>query len=155
MPAWLLWQRIRRLATRKHEEQDAEHKKWVIEQLNLARAVTFALEANTEIPPTRQEAQAKKPDWGKIEQARKQVISRRERHFEGISSAYHYEEYMGLPHSFPPPEPERLKTSSEIRDADAVTASIKSRLQTLIAASSGDANIADIRIPPPTAQEVP
>jgi hypothetical protein len=56
------------------------------------------------LPPTKKEATAKKPNWGKVEQARAQMLKMMEAHQRGISHPWYFEQYMGLPHVFDKPE---------------------------------------------------
>lgn len=118
MPAGLLWRRIVRCGKKLREEADADHKKWVIELLSHARCATYALRANADLPPTREEAKKKKPNWAKVEKARDQMLKFMQAHDKGLSHPYHFESYMGLPHAFDAPPPETVKTSKQYREEE-------------------------------------
>lgn len=96
MPAARLWRRITRHHARKRKEAIDENKRWVVTQLNVSRAITYGLQANDELPPTRAEHEQKKPNWGKIEKVREQKLEFMERHHKALSHPYYFEEYMGL-----------------------------------------------------------
>ncbi len=113
MPAWRLWERIQRFHKQERVKDEEEHKKWVLMQLNFARSVTYALQANADLPPTKEQSNQKKPNWTKINKARKQMEAFVEQHHKGLSHPFHFEEYMGLPHAFEAPPAPKVKTSKE------------------------------------------
>jgi hypothetical protein len=103
----------------RREEQEAEEKRWRIGLLVQSRSISFGLQANSELPPSKAEANQKKPDWTKIEQARREMMKFMEAHQKALSHPWYFEEYMGLGHIFDKPEvevaePIRLKTRADI-----------------------------------------
>jgi hypothetical protein len=104
MPAARLWRRI----VRHHEKARAEYEESLrldtLKLLTEARAIAFALHANNELPPTRSEAKQKKPNWGKIEKSREELLEFMQKFQSGISSPYAFAEYMNLPQVFEPPK---------------------------------------------------
>jgi hypothetical protein len=104
VPVQRFWSRLTRTWKRKSEARRQEQQKWVVEQLINAKSVYLGLQANQEVPPTKKEATRKKPDWRKVEDARKQMLRMIEMHQEALSHPYLFEEYMGLAHVFDKPE---------------------------------------------------
>jgi hypothetical protein len=88
--------------------------------LTTARAIFFGLQANSDLPPTKAEANRKKPDWSKIEKARKSMMRMMEDYQKALSHPYHFAKHMGLVPAFDKPEtevtPERLRTRKDIED---------------------------------------
>jgi hypothetical protein len=113
MPAWRLWERIQRFHKQERVKDEEEHKKWILMQLNFARSVTYGLQASQELPPEKPKSKNEKPDWPKINKARKQMEAFIEHHHKGISHPYYFEEYMGLPHAFEKPPAQKVRTSKE------------------------------------------
>lgn len=108
-----------RTSKRQRDEQEGEHKRWVIEQLNLTRGMTFALQVSGDPPPSWEDIQRQKknkpPQQGQVNKNRKSWEQQYEAHMESISSPYAWEAAMGLNHMFDPPPPETVKTSQEFR----------------------------------------
>ena len=150
MPAARLWRRIVRHGERKREEAELESKKWIMELMSHARCVTYALEANQELPPTKEEHNKKKPDWGKIHKAREERLEFMKRHHMGISHPYFFEEYMGFAspergHLFDPPTDEVLRQADpksrieqQREEARARESRILEKLKAIAARGDGD-----------------
>lgn len=73
-----------------------EHRNNVLLAWLLGRSFDLALQANEDLPPTREEAQRKHPNWGKSEKARKDAEEFIKAYRHHYSHPYLYEKYMGL-----------------------------------------------------------
>jgi len=83
---------------------EEEHRNNILHSWLLGRSFDLALQANQDLPPTKKEATRKKPDWPKVEKARKdaeEFIKDYRRHY---SHPHLYEKYMGLNPVFDEPE---------------------------------------------------
>ena len=136
----------------KREHQEEELRWRVMDGLSNARNVTFALEIQRELPMTKEDYDRQKknkpPDWPKMNKAREAMLEGQKKHFEGISSAWHYAEYIGIPNPFDPPK-EVVKTSQEFKEQDqearrVVTTGVMGRLQDLVDAGHGSATFHDL-----------
>lgn len=88
---------------RKSQEVELENKRFVIDQINKARAFYFGLQANQDLPLTQAE-QKRGANDSKIKEAKKQMMNFIEEYQMALSHPWYWEEYMGLGHSFEAPE---------------------------------------------------
>lgn len=90
----------------------------MVGQLVIARSITYGLEANQDLPMTKQE-QKKGANDAQIKQTKKQMMAQIKAHREGISHPWLFEEYMGLGHIFDMPkgvsQKPGLRTAKEIQ----------------------------------------
>jgi hypothetical protein len=125
MPAWLLWDRITRTTKKNREGFENEQRLRIVELLMQARSLSFGLQAANDPPPTWEDVQRQKkqkpPQKSQVEKARKAYEKMLERHQEGLSSPYHFMQYMGLAREdgrgqlFDKPAADKVKTSKEFR----------------------------------------
>lgn len=115
MPVGLLFSRIERAHERMQLEVEKHNKEFVIAKLMEARSIFFGLQNTQDLPPLPSEAK-KKPNEQKIKKTRDAMEQAQEAYHKAISNPYWFEEYMGLPHQFPPPEEPEEKTSNEFRE---------------------------------------
>lgn len=125
MPAHILWDRITRTSKKNREKFEGEQRLSVVELLMQARSLTFGLQASNDPPPTWQDLQNQKKQKGprqeQVNKARRAYEKMIERHQEGLSSPYHFMQYMGLASPdgkgqlFEKPAADKVKTSKEFR----------------------------------------
>ena len=136
MPAWLLWERIKNCAKQQRERKEEEHKRWILELLIQARSLTYGLQVSGEPPPNWEQIQRQKkgkgPQKAEVDKAYKAFRDMIERHGNGISSPYAFEEYIGLAgpdgtgHVFEPPQVQLPADLKAQRQAE--VAGVKSRI---------------------------
>lgn len=115
MPIGLLFSRIDRAHERMQHEIEKSNKEFVLSKLMEARSVFFGLQNTQDLPPLPSETK-KKPNEQKIKKTRDAQEKAQEAYHKAISHAYWFEEYMGLPHQFDPPDEPEEKTSHEFRE---------------------------------------
>lgn len=115
MPVGLLFSRIERAHERMQHEIEKSNKEFVLSKLMEARSVFFGLQ-NTQDLPVLPSEQKKKPNEQKIKKAREAMEQAQAAYHKAISHAHWFEEYMGLPHQFDPPEEPEEKDVQEFRE---------------------------------------
>jgi hypothetical protein len=116
MPAWLLWQRITRTAEKQKADAEAKHKERIFDAWLMSKNFGNALQANSDLPPTKEEAKRKKPNWTKIEKVRRDLEAFMGRYQEGNAHPHFYEKFIGLQPSYDPPKHYTKKGSKEHRE---------------------------------------
>lgn len=116
MECWRYWGLLTRHHKKMREEMELEEKRRRDTLLTQSRAIFFGLQHTQDIPPTKQEATRKKPDWGKIERARKQRLDGLETYMTALSCHYEFEKYMGWVPLYEPPPDAPQKTADTVRD---------------------------------------
>jgi hypothetical protein len=112
---------VKLVLKRRREALEGERREGQLNHLVNSRAIFFGLQANSDIPPSKAEANRKKPNWPKIEQARRRMMNMMEDYQKALSHPWHFARYMGLVPAFDKPEeevgqPARLKTRKDIED---------------------------------------
>jgi hypothetical protein len=111
---------VRLISKKRIETFENERKNDQVGHMTVAKAVFFGLQANADLPPTKAEANRKKPNWPKIEKARRQMINMMEDYQKALSHPHYFAKHMGLIPAFAVPENEvqttRLRTRQDIED---------------------------------------
>jgi hypothetical protein len=111
---------VKLVSKRRVENAENERKNDQAGHMTIARAIFFGLQANSDLPPTKAEANRKKPNWPKIDKARRQMMRMMEDYQKALSHPYHFAKHMGLVPAYAPPETEvdtgRLRTRQDIED---------------------------------------
>ena len=109
MPFVRFWNRLKRLGERREAELKAEEERWMLGQWMQARTLYHGLTLYSEMPPTKAQHEGKeKPDWNRIDKARKQREEHDERWANALADPKHFGKFMGMPQILgEPPEPEK------------------------------------------------
>lgn len=111
---------VKLVSRKRREGLENDRRNEQVTLLTISRAIFFGLQANSDLPPSKAEAKRKKPDWSKIEKARRQMLNFVEDWQKAISHPWHFAKYMGLVPAFDKPEDEvqsaRLRSRKDIND---------------------------------------
>lgn len=119
MPFSRFWQRRERILKRQEAEQKEELTRWLVGIYAQSRSLYHALTANSDLPPTRAQAQGKeKPDWAKIEQARQSRIEHDEQWFKALRSPQHFGAFFGMGHILGEPPPDEVRPAKSMKEVE-------------------------------------
>lgn len=82
------------------------------------RAIHHALVADKDLPPTKEEAEAKKTNWAKMAKARAQREEHDHEFLQALTSPKHFGRFLGMEAVLGAPPPETVKTAEEIKQQE-------------------------------------
>ena len=110
--------KLKLIAKSRRQRQENEERNRQAELLITARSIFFGLQANSDLPPSKADSKRKKPDWPRIEKARRAMMNMMDNYQKALGNPYDFAKYMGLPPIWDKPEgeiaPARLKTRKDV-----------------------------------------